>query len=166
MAMNAIIKWIGLFIFPLSCIASNTAEITIDSELEVKPWFTVQVDGSKDINFTSQVKEATQNCSVTNEADYIYAGKSSTIKFSSNITNPHYIIRCDQATMSSANSNMITLQSYVCTENEAVPLVPNKRKKVLQQGTEVLLLVKKNGNNAYQKGVYKGQLICHVSVDY
>ncbi|WP_440651591.1 hypothetical protein [Cysteiniphilum sp. 19S12-1] len=165
--MNKIIKWVGLFIFPLSCIASNTAEVTIDSELEVKPWFTVQVDGSNNIDFTSQVKTVTHNCSVANEADYVYAGKSSNISFLSNIPNPSYRMKCEQATMKHhESSHTITLESYVCIENQAEPLGARNR-RVPQRGTEFLLLVKKVGGNAsYQRGIYKGQLVCHVSVDY
>ncbi|WP_119328480.1 hypothetical protein [Cysteiniphilum halobium] len=166
--MNKIIKWVGFFIFPLSCIASNTAEITIDSELEVKPWFTVQVN-DRNINFTSQVKAVTQNCSVANEAGYVYAGKSSNISFLSNIPNPNYRIRCDQATMNHhGSSHTITLESYICIETQAKPL-GSKISPVLKKGAEVLLLVKKEdgGNTSYLKrGVYKGQFVCHVSVDY
>ncbi len=156
-------------LFPLGCTASNQydsnkAEITIDSTLEVEPWFTVDVNDSNSINFTSQVKAVTQNCSVANESDYVYAGKSPTISFSSNIPDPKYSIECGESTMSNT-SNTITAHRFLCIENKAVPLTLNRKKKVPQQGTEVLLLIHKR-DIPNQSSVYKGMLTCNVSVDY
>ena len=150
--------------------AGENLEVEIDATLEVKSWFSIEVNANdRNIVFGNDVGLMLSGITGINPHEYLYVGKSQEVGFLSNIVNPEYTMKCDQGTMASGSSKQkITPESYLCINGKAQALgtIPVSFPKVFNQKFSLLLLIKKTSGTAYLQGQYRGQLNCTVSVNF